>query len=59
MKVWDIITSDAYDAWFEEQTEDSKATIFGKIYLLSEYGPNLGRPHADTLKGSEKQGEIK
>jgi len=59
MKVWDIITSESYNEWFGEQTEDDKAVIFGKIYLLSEYGPNLGRPHADTLKGSKKLKNLK
>ena len=59
MKAWEIITSDAYNTWFEGQTEDSKAAIFSKIYLLSEYGPNLGRPHADTLKGSKKLKNLK
>ena len=59
MGVWEIITSENYDNWFQEQTEDDKATIFGKVYLLSEYGPNLKRPHADTLKGSKKLMNLK
>ena len=59
MKTWDIITSKVYDTWFSEQTEEDKVAIFGKIYLLSEYGPNLGRPHADTLKGSKKLKNLK
>ncbi|MCL2810165.1 MAG: hypothetical protein FWD24_08920 [Treponema sp.] len=50
MNVWEIITSDIYDTWFEEQTDDNKALIRSRVYLLSEYGPNLGRPYADTLK---------
>jgi len=59
VKTWDIITSKVYDTWFSEQTEEDKVAIFGKIYLLSEYGPNLGRPHADTLKGSKKLKNLK
>ena len=55
----EIITSESYDAWFQEQSEDSKTAIFSKVYLLSEYGPNLGRPHADTLKGSKKIRNLK
>ena len=27
-------------------------TVFDGLKLLSDYGPQLGRPHADTLKGS-------
>jgi hypothetical protein len=59
VSVWEIITSESYDDWFQEQTEDDKTAIFGKVYLLSEYGPNLKRPHADTLKGSKKLTNLK
>ena len=59
MNNWDIITSEEYDAWFQEQAEDDKTLIFGKVYLLGEYGPYLGRPHADTLKGSKKLANLK
>lgn len=52
MNMWEIVTSERFDAWFLEQTEDDQALIRSKAYLLSEYGPHLGRPHADTLKGS-------
>ena len=57
--VWEIITSESYDDWFQEQTEDDKVIIRSKIYLLGEYGPNLKRPHADTLKGSKKLANLK
>ena len=59
MGSWEIITSESYDAWFEEQTEDDKAVILAKVYLLAEQGPHLGRPHADTLKGSKKRSNLK
>jgi hypothetical protein len=59
MSDWEVITSESYDAWFEEQDEDDKVVIRSKVYLLGEYGPNLGRPHADTLKGSKKLSNLK
>jgi len=59
VKTWEIITSDTYDAWFQEQTEDDKIVIRSRAFLLSEYGPNLGRPYADTLKGSKKLKNLK
>jgi hypothetical protein len=49
---WEVVTSEEYDAWFMEQDEDDQAAIRSKVFLLGEQGPNLGRPHADTLKGS-------
>ena len=59
MKNWDVVTSEKYDSWFLEQADDEKAVILSKIYLLEEYGPNLGRPHADTIKGSKKLTNLK
>jgi hypothetical protein len=34
---------------FEEAVQDALLAV---AKLLAEYGPQLGRPHADTLKGS-------
>ena len=53
MNAWEIIVSESCAAWLEEQNEGDKAVILSKIYLLGEYGPNLGRPHADTLRGGQ------
>lgn len=49
---WEVETTREYDAWFLEQTDDSQASIQMKVEFLKLYGPNLSRPHADTLKGS-------
>jgi hypothetical protein len=51
--VWNVETTGEYDDWFFEQNEDSQASIRMKVELLTEYGPYLSRPHADTLKGSK------
>ena len=51
--VWEVETTDEYDMWFFEQAGDSQASIQMKVELLKEYGPQLPRPHADTLKGSK------
>ena len=59
MGVWEIITSENYDAWLLEQDEDDIAIIRSRAFLLGEEGPNLGRPYADTLKGSKKLANLK
>jgi hypothetical protein len=59
MGIWEVITSENYDDWFIEQEKDDQIAILGKVYLLEEQGPNLGRPHADTLKGSKKLSNLK
>jgi hypothetical protein len=51
--VWEVETTEEYDAWFMEQDEDEQASIRMKVELLTEYGPHLPRPYADTLKGSK------
>jgi hypothetical protein len=59
VSAWEIITSESYDVWFKEQAEGDKVVIRSKVYLLGEYGPNLNRPHADTLKGSKELANLK
>ncbi|MCL1813947.1 MAG: type II toxin-antitoxin system RelE/ParE family toxin [Treponema sp.] len=59
MGVWEIITTEYFDAWLLEQTEDDMALIRSRAFLLGEEGPNLGRPYADTLKGSKKLANLK
>ena len=59
MGEWKIITSEVYESWLKEQSEDDKAVILAKVYLLEEYGLNLARPYADTLKGSKKLVNLK
>jgi hypothetical protein len=49
---WDVETTEEYDTWFLELEEDGQASIRMKVELLAEYGPQLPRPHADSLKGS-------
>jgi len=50
---WEVETTEEYDAWFLEQSENEQEAIRTKVELLEEYGPNLPRPYADTLKGSK------
>jgi hypothetical protein len=51
--MWVVSTTDVFDKWFTELDEDAQAEIIAKVELLKLLGPALGRPHADTLKGSK------
>jgi hypothetical protein len=44
--------SDEFEAWWSSLERDLRKAIAAYIGLLQEYGPQLGRPYADTLKGS-------
>jgi hypothetical protein len=50
--MWPVSTSDQFDGWFAELDEDGKVEVIAKVALLRLMGPQLSRPHADTLKGS-------
>ena len=51
--VWNISSSDEYDAWFDTLDEESKEAVFERVLLLRQFGPNLPRPYSDTLHGSK------
>jgi len=42
-----------FEDWFSAQDEDSKILVNAKVMLLETFGHNLGRPYADTIKGSK------
>lgn len=49
---WNVETTPEFDAWYETLDDDEVADLDASITLLSEKGPQLSRPHADTLEGS-------
>jgi hypothetical protein len=51
--MWNVATTDTFDAWFAELDASGKEEITAKVGLLKMLGPQLGRPHADTLNGSK------
>jgi hypothetical protein len=50
---WDIETSDEFVEWYRGLEEDEVESVNFSVELLEAAGPVLGRPHVDTLKGSE------
>ena len=51
--MWNVYSTEEYLTWFSALSEFDKEEINFKVHLLEEFGPILGRPHADTLKGSK------
>lgn len=49
---WAVEISDEFDPEFFTLHEDVRIEILALTRLLQELGPQLGRPRADTLKGS-------
>ena len=51
--MWHIEYTQEYENWFSDQEEEIKIEINAKAIVLQEFGPNLGRPYVDTIKGSK------
>ena len=57
--MWNVDSSDEYDAWFLTLDEESKEAVLQRVILLRQYGPNLPRPYAYVLPGSQKLKNLK
>jgi hypothetical protein len=50
--MWEVEFSDEFELWWQTLDEDERESLLAGVKLLQELGPLLGRPHADTVKGS-------
>ena len=51
--MWDIITTNKFDEWFDCLNDADRTNVIAGMLLLREKGPHLSRPFADTVVGSE------
>ena len=51
--MWTVLFEQAFETWFLELSTEGEIDILPSIKVLEEYGPQLSRPHVDTLKGSK------
>ena len=49
---WTVLFHEAFDAEFEALVEELQDELLAHAKLLAAFGPDLGRPTVDTLKGS-------
>jgi hypothetical protein len=49
---WDVLFDPDFEAWLREQESSVRISITAAGTLLRAFGPALGRPQVDTLKGS-------
>jgi hypothetical protein len=50
---WEVEFDDAFEAEFLALGQEVQDALLATARLLVDYGPQLGRPHADSLKGSK------
>lgn len=51
--MWTVFFDDTFREEFQALSEAVQTEILAHARLLEDYGPALGRPHVDTLKGSD------
>ena len=51
--MWEVQLHAAFEAEVLAFESDVRVALIAAARLLQDYGPQLGRPHADTLKGSK------
>lgn len=51
--VWTVVLEDAFDEEFKELSKEVQDELLASAKLLEEYGPQLKRPHSDTLNDSD------
>ncbi len=49
---WEVRLHSAFEDEVLTLERDIRVALFAAAKLLADFGPQLGRPHADTLKGS-------
>ncbi|MGD0568971.1 MAG: type II toxin-antitoxin system RelE/ParE family toxin [Candidatus Sulfotelmatobacter sp.] len=49
---WSVEFTDEFEVWWESLTMEGQEDIRASISVLRQRGPNLGRPHVDSVTGS-------
>ena len=50
---WEVLFHDEFEAEFDELPKAVQDELLARAGVLAEFGPSLGRPAVDTLKGSD------
>lgn len=51
--MWTVLLHPEVEAWRELQAAKTQLAFNQSLYLLQQFGPNLGRPLVDSVKGSQ------
>jgi hypothetical protein len=56
---WKVVTVDYFDTWFLGLDASEQQDVLAAILVLEQFGPALGRPYVDSIKGTEKVKNLK
>lgn len=51
--MWTVITTNIFDKWFDQQTDDMQEKILAGLVALQKGGSGVGRPLVDTVNASK------
>ncbi len=49
---WEVRYTDQFERWWDELDEQAQDAVAGRVEVLEELGPMLGRPTVDQIKSS-------
>ena len=52
-RMWEVVTTEQFRDWLAELPDVVAEAVAARVLLLRQFGPQLKRPHADTLNGSK------
>lgn len=53
MGPWNVKQTEEFQEWFDDADDILQDDIVEHVEILKQFGPHLGRPYVDTLKGSK------
>lgn len=56
---WEVRLTDEFEAWFLALSDTEQVDVLAMLDVLEIMGPTLGRPQADTLKGTARVKNLK
>jgi hypothetical protein len=56
---WEVVTVECFDDWFLGLNAAEQQDVLAAIFVLEQFGPGLGRPYVDSLKGTDKVKNLK
>jgi len=56
---WKVVTVEYFDDWFLGLNASEQQDVLTAILVLEQFGPALGRPYVDSIKGTGKVKNLK
>lgn len=51
--MWQVVTTNVFNDWLSQQDNATQEKVLSALIVLSQHGPNLGRPLVDTVYNSK------